>query len=213
MKKFLLSAGVALMALLPLAAEASMRNKDSTWYAGLGVYATTNSSTNASGATNGALDMDSATLEFGNVMLGYRPMSTFSNWGALRLEAEVSGRGYDFDVNNGAGTFTSNDLIVNSYMGNLLYEFHIFEGLNPIIGAGAGVATGEFGNQDSDSLSLAYQFMGGLTYTPADWPHTDWSIMYSYFVAKDMEFKNGASTTTLDEVNAGAINAGFKYFF
>lgn len=213
MKKHLLAVLAGFLCAAPLVAEASMRNKDSNWYAGLGAFATTNTSNNASGATGGALELDSATLEFGNAMIGYRPTSTFSGWGALRLEAEAAGRSYEFDINNGNGTGTTNDLTVYSYMGNLLYEFHFFEGLNPIIGVGAGLATAELGNRETDAPVFAYQFMGGLSYVPASWPHTDWSITYNYFTAIDLELDSNSGTTTLDEVNAGSVNAAFRFFF
>jgi opacity protein-like surface antigen len=213
MRKQIFTALTTLALLMAHQAGASMRNKDSTWYAGLGVFATTNSSTNASGATDGALDLDSATLEFGNAVIGYRPMSTFGNWGALRLEAEVAGRGYEFDVNNGGGTFTTNDLTVYSYMANALYEFHFFEGLNPIIGVGAGLANAEWGSRETESPVFAYQFIGGVTYVPSGWPHVDWSLTYNYFTALDLDLKNGNSTMTLDDVEAGSVNAAVRYFF
>lgn len=212
LKRVLLSAVMALL-MIPATASASMFNKDSTWYAGLGVYATTTSSNNASNATGGALDMDTATVEFGNLMLGYRPVSTFSDWGALRFEGEVSARGYEFDLSTGNNSFVTNDLVLTSYMANLLYEFHFFKEINPIIGAGAGIATGELGSQDSDSPAFAYQFTGGVTYTPAGWPQSDWSITYNYFMVHDLEFKSGARTTRFDEINAGSVNAAFRYFF
>jgi len=140
----------------------------------------------------------------GDAALGYRFWP--SNFGNARLEGE-------FGYHRAGGSDGFGSTHYYTYMGNLYYDFNLFNAsvadsrITPYVGAGLGDATAHFGDGDHGN-AFAYQFMAGLTLTPASTPHTDWSLGYRYQGSSNVN-DSGRSQS----LNANSLELGVRFHF
>ena len=140
----------------------------------------------------------------GNADLGYRFRP--SDFGDARLEGEL---GYHRADNKNI----SGDTHFYTYMVNAYYDFNLFHAsdsqsrIMPYVGAGLGDTTANFGAGDHGN-AFAYQFMAGLTLTPASSPNTDWSLGWRYQGSSNVS-GNGLS----ESLSANSLELGLRFHF
>lgn len=226
MKNRILLAVVLCVMAAPEMASAARRNFDSSWYVGLGAYASMSEDSTISGAT-GSSSSDSGdwVINSASVYLGYRPQLLFSSFGAFRFELEGNVRMFDTGNQNDSGISVASfdeGLRVASLMANVNYDIHLSRNITPFIGVGAGYSTGMIQDDpqhgilesNSDDRSLAYQMMAGIALTPDGLPHTEWVIGYNRFVITDgLKFDGASGLVTVDDLQADSVSATLRYFF
>lgn len=142
----------------------------------------------------------------GNAALGYQFWP--SDFGDLRAEGEL---GY----HSAGGSDGWNETHYFTYMGNLYYDFNITRAsldathITPYVGVGLGDTTAHFGNDDSGN-AFAYQFMAGLTLTPASTPNIDWSLGYRY---QGSDSVDNSATGTSASLHANSLELGMRFHF
>ena len=211
MKKFSLALAAAL-SLLALSAEAQQRTWPN-WYVGIHARMAWVEDTdlNVAGANAGNVEFDNG--YGGGASFGYMPGGEgFMN--NTRFELEYSFNQADLDTLG--STTIGDDLRGHSYMVNAFYDIPTGTSIVPYIGAGAGLASVDLdvpslGLNDDDSV-FAYQFMGGLGYTPSTVPNTTLTVGYRYFASDDPEFSVGA-TNVDHELSSHNLEIGARFAF
>lgn len=221
MKKSLLPLLLVTTAWMSQANAAATAQDYNAWYVGLDLSLSSLSDTDVSGTSNGKISYDGS-ISLSDLKVGYRPRSLYTDSGAVRFEAELIGRSFDFDnVTNGATT-TSPDgsLDIGALMANALYDFHTNTAFTPYVGAGIGAAAAQLDRSSGFNISddqsqtlLAGQFMAGVEYTPEIWPATSWSLGYNLLVTDKPEFDTPTGKVTLDTPVINSVQLGFKYHF
>ncbi|MBY0354539.1 MAG: outer membrane beta-barrel protein [Rickettsiales bacterium] len=202
----------ALLGLFAVSASAQERSWPN-WYVGLHARVAWIDSTEVS-----VNDTNIGDLEFdngfgGGASLGYMPGGD-SFLRNTRFEFEYDIAESDIDSLNG---FTASDnLRTNSYMGNVFYDIPTGTQFVPYVGAGVGVSRVDINApavslNDSDTV-FAYQFMGGLGYSPTSFPNTTLTVGYRYFATEDPEFTVG--TAGVDhELSSHNAEVGARFAF
>jgi len=216
--KFLIP--VTLLASSILATSAFAAGQDSPWYAGVSGDMSFPRSTTVTGTTSGNIKYKFSSG--GNIEFGYEPQMLGNATGDVRLEAEGGYHAFGLkDVTHGGVTNSSptGDLKVMTLMGNAYYDLHTGTSFTPYVGAGVGDAHVTFGRNNgfgatsSSDNRLGYQFMTGVSYTPASMPHTDWSLGYRYLGTTSPQFTTATGTDKFSAIHASNIELGFKYHF
>jgi opacity protein-like surface antigen len=211
MKKFSLALAAAL-SLFGLSAEAQERTWPN-WYVGLHARMAWVEDTdlNIGGTNAGNVEFDNG---YGaGASLGYMPGGDgFMN--NTRFELEYSFNQADLDTL--AGAAIGDDIRVHSYMVNAFYDIPTGTSIVPYIGAGAGLANVDLDvpsrNLNDDDSVFAYQFMGGIGYSPVSVPNTTLTFGYRYFASDDPEFSVG--TTNVDhELSSHNLEVGARFAF
>jgi opacity protein-like surface antigen len=154
--------------------------------------------------------------------LGYRPAleNAFANGFRFELEGGYHNNSLDSAVISGTPTVVSKHVRIWSAMGNAFYDFRNESQWTPYIGAGAGWAdvdlptTSGLGNVDNDDKTFAYQFMGGLAFSPTTIPLTEWTLGYRYFALNNAKFSTGGgSKLKLDNYGSHNVELGARFRF
>lgn len=147
--------------------------------------------------------------------LGYKPQA--DNWfmNHTRFEVEVVHSNSDIDGITAAGvpTLLGGQVENLAFMFNSFYDFTNSTRWTPYLGAGAGATRVDFSSGvpgiDGEETIFAYQFMGGLNYSPEMIPFVDVGLGYRYFASLDPETVPG-----LEVENAShniELNAHFNF--
>ena len=185
MKKLSLALA-AVLSLFAVSAEAQQRTWPN-WYVGIHARMAwvEDTNLNINGANAGDIDFDNG---FGaGASFGYAPGGD-GFWNNTRFEAEYSHNRVDVDTFGGGAI--SGDLRTDSMMLNAFYDMPIGMSIKPYIGAGAGLAKVNIdsGGLDDNDRVFAYQFLGGIGYTPSTLQNTTLTLGYRYFATDDPEF-------------------------
>jgi opacity protein-like surface antigen len=211
MKKLSLALAAAL-SLLAVSAEAQQRTWPN-WYVGIHARMAWVEDTDV---TLGNTNIGDASFDNGyggGASLGYMPGGDgFFNHTRFELEYSFN----QADIDTIAGVSAGKDLRVHSYMVNAFYDIPTGTSIVPYIGAGAGLARVDLdvpgiGLNENDSV-FAYQFMGGLGYTPSTVPNTTLTVGYRYFASDDPSFGLGA-TTVEHELSSHNVEVGARFAF
>lgn len=217
MKK--ITAAAAAMALI--ASQSHAQERWPRWYAGLSGGPTFLDDSDIGGASTGELDYDT-TGGFGVVSLGYMPPSAFQPFSNMRLEAELGYHHSGIDGVTIGGTPVANPrgaVQMISYMGNVYYDFRNDSQWTPYLGAGAGGArvslskNSGLGNTGGNDNVFAYQFMGGIGYSPRSLPQTEWVLGYRYFAIQDPEFRTATTPVEIEDYNTHNVEIGGRFRF
>lgn len=203
--------------------ESNTRTTDYlSWYAGGGLNIDFPNSTNVKGASTGSIGYkNSFTLL--DLFIGYRPEILYNSIGDVRFEAEFLGHGYGVDTRKGenASTGKKGYLMTNVLMTNVYYDLHTSTSFTPFVGAGLGIEKAEFSkdpgygitDKTGNGVSLAYQFKAGVSYMPACWTHTSFTLAYDYFNAGSPEFNAGSGKEKLSNVSSNGLEFSVAYAF
>ncbi len=204
-------AAAAIMLALPGTAEAYPKQG---WYTGVagGVGILEDSDATFGGITN-KFEFKPGFAISGSVGYGFENQ--------LRPEFEIAYRRNVVDqisgVGAGSGTGNFNTL---AFMGNLLYDFNLHNGLTPYIGGGLGLGlvgadgAGNFigGQLDSEKPRLAYQGIVGVSYEIYE--RLDFTADYRYFGTMEPEF-NTRTGITVDDTSFTdhTFMVGLRYIY
>lgn len=210
MKKlfFALTAFFGLVSVSAIAQERTWPN----WYVGLHSRMAWVEDTDV---TSGGSNLGNVSFDNGygaGASLGYMPGSGFLSNTRFELEYSFNQADIDTIANASAG----NDIQVHSYMVNAFYDIPTGTSIVPYIGAGAGLATVDLRvpsiNVNNDDSVFAYQFMGGVGYTPSTVPNTTLTLGYRYFASDDPSFGQGA-TSVSHELSSHNLEIGARFAF
>jgi len=213
-------AAVSLLATGFLATNAFAAGQSGPWYVGVSGDLSSPQSTNVTGTTTGNIDYKFSSG--GNIAIGYEPQALKNATGDVRLEAEAGYHAFGLKDVTAGGVTNSNptgDLKVATLMGNAYYDLHTGTQFTPYVGAGVGEAhidfarNNGFGATQSSDNRLGYQFMTGVSYTPALMPKTDWSLGYRYLGTTSPQFTTATGNVKFDAIHASNFEIGFKYHF
>lgn len=210
-KKFLVAVG----ALLVATGVANAEERWPKWYVGLHGALPFVGDTGATraGASLGDVEFDNPGWGVG-ASLGYKFGGTNSFADFFRMELEALYRANDVDTVGGVSI--ADDISVDSYMLNLIYDLETGTQFMPYLGAGIGWSNVELNIpaaaiSDSDDV-FSYQFLAGVSYEPQSIPNVAFSLGYRYFATSDPEIGSPLGAVEHEYDSHGA-EAGVRFSF
>lgn len=188
------------------------------WYLGLTGGVDFKNDSDISNAISGNAEYDTG-YSFG-ASIGYMPAFKELPMNMVRLEAEVNYRSSslsDITVGGVSGT-GSGDMQNLAGMLNLFLDAPTGSNWTPYVGGGLGFSTVQFdngsgfGNTDDEDTVFAYQFMGGLAYSPETIPSTRFTLGYRYFGSEDAEYAvPGGTIEVSNDSHNVELGAQFRF--
>ena len=191
-----------------------------SWYAGLSGGVAFMSSSDITGGSSGKLGYDDGWSSA--VALGYSPGGTYQPLANMRFEVELGFHHNNlnsFTPGGGAAVSAPGAIQSISYMANAYYDFRNPWPVTPYIGGGVGMASTKLAqnsgarNYNSSDNSFAYQFMGGIFYTPEATPKLDWTLGYRNYNVNNTEFNSAAGKIKLGDNTTQDVELGARFHF
>lgn len=207
---------VALGALLVMTGVANAEERWPKWYVGISgsMPWVNDDGVSVAGATAGNLEFDNPGWGAG-ASLGYKFGGTDTFLDMMRLEIEYAYRHNDVDTL--AGAPVADDISVNAYMLNALFDVPTDTQFTPYLGAGIGWATAELNLAplavSDEDTKFAYQGMLGVSYEPMTMPNVAFSLGYRYFGMASPGYRNAAGAAVEHDYDSHNAEVGARFSF